>query len=206
MPAGLARVSRGERERGQVRRGIGARHLVLHDAGVGEPDVRRPVFWRMLQDALEHVARASDAVAFEGFERRPPFDERTMRRQQRIEPGVAFLRRLSRDGRPEPVAAPWHRLDEGGVPGRRAEQPAQARDRLFDAVVADGDVLPAGLQQIVLRDNLAGPRHQQQEDVELPVRHRDRFAGGSQPPARRIELETVEDEAHARRHDGIVAI
>ena len=47
---------------------------------------------------LEHLTRTGDAIAFERFERRPSLDERAMRRQQRIEPGIAFTRRHPRDG------------------------------------------------------------------------------------------------------------
>src|SRR5438046_268848 len=78
-----------------------------------------------------------------------------------------------------------------------AKKPAQAGDRLFEAVVADGDVLPSDLQQIVLRDDLAGAGDQQEQDVELPLRDRDRFPGRDETASSRIELEGFEDEARA---------
>ena len=81
-----------------------------------------------------------------------------------------------------------------------AEQPAQARDRLLEAVVADRHVLPPGLQQIVLGDDLAGTGDEQEKDVELPIGDRDRFPGDGQATSSRIELEGLEDEARAGRH------
>ena len=86
------------------------------------------------------------------------------------------------------------------TPSRNGEQPAQARDRLLEAVVADGDVFPAGLDQVVLRDNLARTFHQHQQDVELPVGDRDRLAGGGQAASCGKELERLEDEARRGRH------
>jgi hypothetical protein len=56
-----------------------------------------------------------------------------------------------------------------------AEKLAQTGDRLFEAVVADRDVLPPDLQQIVLGDNLAGASHEQKQDIELPLGYRDRL-------------------------------
>ena len=199
-PARLARVMGGQGERGHVGRRIGARHLELHDAGVGQPDMRRRVLGRAAQRALEDLARAGDPIAFEGFERRPPLDERAMRREQRIEPGVALARRHPRDGArrsgsraAEPSRCTARRSEA-------AEQPAQARDRLLEAVVADRDVLPPGLEQVVLGDDLPGARHEQQQDIELPVGHRDRFPGGGQTTPGGIELERFEDEPRAGRH------
>src|SRR6185436_8025091 len=117
--------------------------------------------------------------------------------------GIAFTRRLPRDGAAEAVAAPRHRLDERHARSG-AEQPAQARDRLLDAVVADRDILPAGFEQVVLGDDLAGAADEEKEDIELPIGHRYRLAGRGQAASCRIELETVEHEAWAARHAGIV--
>ena len=198
-PARLARVMGGQGERGRVGRRIGARHLELHDAGVGQPDMRRRVLGRTAQRALEDFPRPGDAIALEGFERRPPLDERAMRREQRIEPGIAFTRRRPRHGDAEAVSTPRDRLDVGDAAGG-AEKPAQARDRLLEAVVAHRHVLPPGLQQIVLGDDLARAGHEQEQDIELPLGNRDRFPGGGQTTSSRIELEGFEDEACAGRH------
>ena len=93
-PAGLARVmvsaSASAAASGVA---IGARHLELHDAGVGQADVRRRLLGHLRQHALEDVARADDLIALERFERRPPFDPRAMRREQRVERGVGFAAR-----------------------------------------------------------------------------------------------------------------
>ena len=60
-------------------------------------------------------------------------------------------------------------------------------------------------QQVVLGDDLPGPRHEQQQDVELPIGNRHRFAGSGQATSSRIELERFEDEARAGRHGQIVS-
>ena len=84
-PARLARVLRGQRQRRDVRRLVGARHLELHDAGVGEPDVRRRLIRRAAQHALEDAARADDLLRLQRLERGASFDPRAMRREQRVE-------------------------------------------------------------------------------------------------------------------------
>ena len=121
-----------------------------------------------------------------------------MRRQQRVEPGIAFTRRHPRHGGAEAVSTTRNRLDAGTR--MAAEQPAQARDRLFKAVVADRYVLPPGLQQVVLGDDLASTGHEQEKDIELPLGNRDRFPGGGQTTSSRIELEGFENEARTSRH------
>ena len=68
-----------------VGRLVGARHLELHDAGVGQPDVRGRLIRRAAQHALEDAARAHDLVRLERLERGAPFDPRAMRREQRVE-------------------------------------------------------------------------------------------------------------------------
>ena len=84
-PARLARVLRGQGQRRRVGRFIGTRHLELHDAGVGEPDVRRRLIRRAAQHALEDAARAADLLRLQRLERGAPFDPRAMRREQRLE-------------------------------------------------------------------------------------------------------------------------
>ena len=67
------------------------------------------------RNASSNTPRAlGDATAFERFERRPPVDERTLRRQQRIERGIAFTHRGPRHGN--------HRSGiRGAVPSRCRE-------------------------------------------------------------------------------------
>ena len=84
-PACLARVLRGQRQRSHVRRLVGPRHLELHDAGVGEADVRRCLVRRAAQHALEDAARAHDLVGLERLERCRALNPRPMRREQRVE-------------------------------------------------------------------------------------------------------------------------
>lgn len=85
------------------------------------------------------------------------------------------------------------------------ENPAQARDRLLDAVVADGDVLPPGLEQIVLGDDLAGSHHEEAQHIELPVGDRDRLPGSGQATLIGVELEGFEDIARTSWHGAIVS-
>ena len=162
--------------------------------------MRRRVLGSTAQHVREDVPRAGNPIAFEGFERGPPLDERAMRREQRIESGIAFTRRHPRHLGAEAVSPPRNRFDAGGAARMAAEQPAQARDRLLEAVVADGHVLPPGLQQVVLGDDLPGSRHEQKQDIELPLGNRDRFPGGGQTTPGRIELEGLENEARTGRH------
>ena len=100
----------------------------------------------------------------------------------------------------EPVTAPWHGFDERAAGRMVAQDPAQARDRLFEAVVAHRNVSPPGLQQVVLGDDLPGSRHEQKEHIELALGDRDRFPGNGQTTSGSIELEGLENEPRAGRH------
>ena len=128
-----------------------------------------------------------------------------MRGEERIEPGVAFTRCQARHGHAEAVPTPRDRLDVGDAVRAGAEKPAKARDRLLEAVVAHRHIIPAGLEQVVLGNDLAGAGHEQEKDVELPFRNRDRFPRGSQTTSSRIKLEWFEGEARAGGHGGIVS-
>src|SRR5438093_18273 len=82
--------------------------------------------------------RAADAVAIEGLERGAPFDERAVRRQERIE-GNGRLRCVdARDRRRETVAASDSVLDVGFAVLLRANRLANRLHRLDDAVVSHG--------------------------------------------------------------------
>ena len=190
----------GQGERGRVGHRIGARHLELHDTRVGQPDVRRRVVGSRAQRLLEDLSRPGDAIALEGFERRPPFDERAMRREQRIEPGIGFTRSDARHGDAEAVPSSRDRLDVGDALRVSGKKPAQAGDRLFEAVVPHRHVIPPGLQQIVFGDDMTGAGHEQEKDVQLAFGNRDRFPGDGQTTSSRIELEGFEGEACAGWH------
>src|SRR4030095_16317240 len=129
-----------------------------------------------------------------------PFDERPVRRQQRVESCVAFTRGLSSDDCGEPVSSSRHGLDIRGPVRVYAEQSAQAGDDLLQAVVADSDILPSSFQQIFLRNDLAGTKHEHQQHVKLTLRERDGLSGTAQAATIRIELERLEREARADRH------
>jgi len=104
------------------------------------------MLWRHLERLLEDSARPSDLGPIERFERRPAFDKGSVRRKERVESCIAFARRCPRHRYAEAVSAPRDRFDVGGPARVGAKQPAQAGDRLLDAVVPNGHVLPAGLQ------------------------------------------------------------
>lgn len=87
----------------------------------------------------------------------------------------------------------------------RTKKPAQARDRLLETVVTNRHVLPSGLQQVVLGDDLAGTSNEQEKNVELPLGNRHGFSGGGQAASSRIKLEGFEDEARAGQHGRIVS-
>src|SRR5262245_60673949 len=81
-----------------------------------------------------------------------------------------------------------------------AEQSPQAGDHLLQAVVANRHILPASLQQILLRDDLASTGHEQEQHVKLAVGERDRLSGTAQTSPVRVELEGLEREVRADRH------
>jgi hypothetical protein len=76
---------RGHRQCGDVGRLVGARHLELHDAGVGEADVRGRLIRCATQHTFEHAPRAHDLIGLQRFERRASVDPGAMRRKQRLE-------------------------------------------------------------------------------------------------------------------------
>jgi hypothetical protein len=96
---------------------------------------------------------------------------------KRFEPGIAFARRRPRHRHAEAVSAPWDRFDVGGPVRVDAKQPAQTGDCLLDAVVSNGHVLPAGLQEIVLSYDLTSLGDEQKQHVELVVRDGHGFSG-----------------------------
>ena len=196
---GLTRVMGGHGQRGRVGRRTGARHLELHHAGIGQPNMCRRVLRHTAQRVLEHITSTGNLVGLEGFERRPPFDERAMRREQRNEPGVTFTRCPSRHGDGETIATPRNGLDVGAA-RMCAKTPAQARDGLLERVVAHRHVLPSRFQQVVLGDDLAGTSNEQVKNVQLSVGKRDGFCSGGQAPSSRIQLEGSKNKERAARH------
>src|SRR6476620_3288368 len=104
------------------------------------------MLWRQLERLLEDSACPPDLGPIERFERRPSLDKRSVWRKESVESCIAFARRCARHRHAEAVSAPRDRVDVGGPARVGAKQPAQAGDRLLDAVVSNGHVLPAGLQ------------------------------------------------------------
>ena len=73
-------------ERGECRARVGARHLELHDTGVGKPDVRRRPASGTCSTTRSNTSRArTNLFAFERLERRAAFDPGAVRREQRLE-------------------------------------------------------------------------------------------------------------------------
>ncbi len=153
---------------------------------------------------LEGAAGVGQLLFVEALDSQPTFDDSAVRREERLQPGIGFPRRGSRDRRDEAIPAPGHRLDKGHLRCFCAEQTPKRRDDLLEAVVADGHVLPAGLNEVVLRHDLAGPRHEEQQHVELPIGDLDRFAAAHQAWTGGVELERREEESCAGGHRRIV--
>ena len=101
--------------------------------------------------------------------------------------------------RGQAIALARHRLDIRIALRIGAERAAQRRDRLFEAVVADGRVAPAGGDQVVLRHDAAGVRGQVKEDAEIAVAQRDPFTISPQLAGAAIELEDPEGVGNAAR-------
>lgn len=151
-----------ELERPLVRIGIGARHLELHDARVGETEMSRRMLGHIAERFLEHLTGLENPFAFERFERCAPFDEGAMRRQELTETLVAFTRRRSSDLDAEAISTTWNGLDVGTAARVLTERSSQAGDCLLDTVVTDRDILPSSLDQVVFGDDVTGPRHQEE--------------------------------------------
>lgn len=120
---GLARVVRGQRERFDIGLRVRARHLEVHDAGVGHADVGRCELRCALHDALEHAPGAGDPIRLECLQCRSAFEERAVRPKQGVERFIALSWRDVRHVGHEPIAAPCHGLDEHDAApiGRQAD-------------------------------------------------------------------------------------
>ena len=95
--------------------------------------------------------------------------------------GAAGRPRLGRrrvapgDGRQEAVADARHRRDPVAAVGRGAEQPAERGDLHREVALLDRHAAPAGVEQLGLRQDVAGPSQQlgeQQERRAIAHRHR----------------------------------
>ena len=170
-----------------IRLAIGARHLELHGAGVRQSNVRRRLLGHLRDHALEDVAGVHDLIALERLERRASFDPHPMRRQQRLERIVSFSNFRAGDVRGESIAATGVGFDV-----LRPEHSTQPGDRLFEAVVRDGDAAPRGLDQGVLREDLPRPRREDVEQIELARAKRDRLVLMEKAPGFEIELKLAE--------------
>src|SRR5258706_10919446 len=79
--------------------------------------------------------------------------------------GRGGLAALLDDRRDQPVAALPYRLDDARGPGVVAEQLPQLPDRARQDVLRDVRAVPDDLQELVLRDDLAGTQREREEDV-----------------------------------------
>ena len=135
--------------------------------------MRRRIVERGVQRVLERLTCAGDRVTIERLECGASFDERSIRREQRIERDIwlAWLHAL--DSCEEPVALTDHGLDVRRAVVLVAERFPQALDGLRDAVVANGNVSPSRLIERVLLDDVSRVRRQQQEKLQVPIGKRD---------------------------------
>ena len=191
------------RQRGGVGRQFGARHLELHHAGVGQPNVRRRLVRHLLHHAFEHLTRVRDLRALERLERGAPFYPGAMRRQQRVERLERFAPFGAAHLGGKPVAPPGLRFDVGCAIGL-TEQASKPGDRLLEAVVGHRDALPGGVDERILRQHLACMRDEQQEQLELARRQGNRRTGAQQLPRRDVELVRSEEQQVGRHVSWII--
>ena len=107
-------------------------------------------------------------------------------------------RRLGRDRRDKPIAAPVHRLNELGLLGIIAERLTDEADRFGERRFADVRVLPRHVHQRLLRDDAAGAFDEMLEDGQRTGRQAHFFAIARQQPIRKIEAERTEVDDRSR--------
>ncbi len=198
--AGFARMVDGRAQGVDVGCRVGPRHLELQHAGIRETDVRRRVVGHDLDHPCEDLASAQDLFTFQRFERRPPVNPGPVRGQQRFDGRARLCRHRARHVRPEPVALARHRLDVRLTLWVWTKGAAQSGDRLLEAVVGDGDIIPACGDQRVFRDDDSGMRRQVQQHTQVAVAEGYQFAVTPQPAGAPIEFEGTEGVNSALRH------
>ena len=112
-------------------------------------------------------------------------------------PGSASIGPLDR--RDEPHPDPRHRLDIERLPGRIAQRAAQLRHRARERGVADDLAAPDARDQLVLRDRLAGPQQQRDQQVVDARLQPDLLAVAPQVARAAVEHERSEAENASRR-------
>ena len=104
-------------------------------------------------DLVRDVDVAAARVVRLGYRSAPTVRWRHHRRRR-----CAVRVRLERDRRDEAIAAPVRGLDERRRPRIVVERAADLADAHLERAVADVHVSPRELEQLVLRDELPGPR------------------------------------------------
>ena len=123
-------------ERRDVRLFVGACHLELHDAGIGQTDVRRSVIRGTAEYAFKDVTRVNNLVTLERFECRAPFNPCAMRREQLLERVVAGPRGCLTDRAGKTISLTRHCLDVGfaiGPVGEKVVRPRRIARRTGEA-------------------------------------------------------------------------
>jgi hypothetical protein len=193
QPAALARVMRGLRERSQIRLQVRARGFETKHARVGEADVGRDKTGGRAQGLLERLPRARHRRAIEGFERGAPVQERPIRIQHDVERRVRLPSRSVPIHRSkEPVALSHQRLNVRRTIRLVAKRLPKPPDGLDQIVVPDGDAPPRHVRDLVLGHDAPRLRHQQQQHIQLAVRQPHRLALANEAPTVGIELERAE--------------
>ncbi len=193
-PAPFARVMDRLLKRDDVGRRVGSCRLEALYARIRQPDMRAGVIGHDAQRILEYLARADRLIAIECFERRTSINERSIRQKQRIERRIRLASLAAFHVRGEPVAFERQRFDEKRAIALTAERFAHVRDRLLDAIVADGHAAPRSPEERILRHDMPGVAGQQQQDFHMAIGKRDASASTDQTTSGRIELEGTEPE------------
>ena len=197
--AGFIGVMRGQAQRLGIRSCVSTRHLELQDAGVGEADVRRCRVGRKRHDAREHLAGAHDLIALQRFESGAAVEQGAMRCKQGVDVVVRRVRGGAHDRAGQAITLARNRFDILIALRVGAERAPEGRDRLFEAVVADGGVGPARSHEVVFRNHRAGVCGQVQQHADVAVAQGDTLTVSAQLPGAAIDLEgaeRVDDAAH----------
>ena len=165
------RMPLGELKRLDVGRGVSARGFEPERAGVGHPHVGAGLIVMPREHALERGPRLLYRRPLERLDRRTPTPQGAIRTKQGIDIDLVSRRVNGLHGRLEHIAASVLVL-EITMKTTVVEDAAKPCDDVRNAVVRGRVAAPSDVNELVLRDNLAGTFCQRVQDVELALRER----------------------------------
>ena len=155
-----------------VRPLIGASHLEVHDAGIGQTDVRRSVIGGVLEHTFEDTPRPHDLIALERLERGASLHPRAMGSQQLFEHAVADARGNSGHTACKAISLAWDGLNVRLSIRSNSQETAQRGHRLLEAVVSDGHVVPDNRDQRVFGHDRFAPSQELEQDAKMALGNR----------------------------------